>query len=341
MIREVTTLLIGFSVFSALVLLLAYLFFLKDMEKSAFSRAAAAVLLGALTALQLAHLHHLQAGISLFDEQLYVLLLLATPPSFYFFSKEVLLPGGRKSWWSVAHFLPLALSFAVPANIIAPLAFVIGTGYAFWFARFVWGMREQRSRFRFEMFFFGLFAILALLVLVLGLSIPYIDDAVFYLSYANFIGLAILLVVAALIFYPELLSDVAEAAQLTYATSTLGGVDKAAKLRALEQLMQDDKLFQNENLNLGLVAETLELSSHQLSELINTEFGYGFSRYIREQRVAEAKKLLIEDARSSVLAISMMTGFKSQSNFYAAFREITGEAPGNYRKRHAETSSNS
>lgn len=335
MIAELTTLIIGFSVFSAIVLLLAYLFFLRDMKKSSLSRASAAVLLGALTALQLLHLQHLQSGAPLFEQQLYVLLLLATPPSFYFFSKEVLLPGSRKSLWSVAHFLPLALSFVLPAGVVAPLAFVIGTGYAFWFARFVYGMRAQRGRFRFEIFFFGLFALLAALVLVLGLSIPYIDDSVFYVSYANFIGIAILLVVAALIFYPELLSDVAEAAQLSYATSTLGGVDKAAKLGELEKLMREEKIFENENLSLGLLADTLELSSHQLSELINTAFGFGFSRYIREQRVAEAQQLLIDDRESSVLAISMMTGFKSQSNFYAAFREITGEAPGTFRKRHS------
>ena len=325
---------IGFSVFSAIVLLFAYLFFLKNMDKSAFSQASASVLLGALTLLQIAHLQHLKTGTELFESQVYLLLLLATPPSFYFFSKEVLLPGSRKSMWSLTHLLPLAFSFVVSADIVAPLAFVIGTGYAFWFARFVYGMREQRSRFRFEIFFFGLFALLALLVLILGISIPYMDSSVFYVSYANFIGIAILLVVAALIVFPELLSDVADAAQLTYASTTLKDVDKDAMIRRLENLMAEDKIFQNENLNLGLLAETLDLSSHQLSELVNTQFGYGFSRYIREQRVAEAQRLLIEDPGSSVLAISLMTGFKSQSNFYTAFREITGEAPGTYRKTH-------
>ena len=341
MIAAFTTLIIGFSVFAAAVLLIAYLFFLQDMEKSTFSRASAAVLLGALTSLQIAHFHHLQTDAELFASQSYVLLLLATPPSFYFFSKEVLLPGSRKSAWSITHLLPLALSFVLPANIVAPLAFVIGTGYAFWFARFVYGMREQRSRFRFEMFFFGLFALLALLVLILGISIPYLDSSVFYISYANFIGIAILLVIAALLFFPELLGDMSEAAQLTYANTTLRGVDKNAMLLQLNRLMAEEKIFENENLNLGLLAETLGLSSHQLSELINTEFGHGFSRYIREQRVAEAKRLLRSEPTSSILAISLMTGFKSQSNFYAAFREITGKAPGAYRKTYSRTEGDS
>ena len=42
--------------------------------------------------------------------------------------------------------------------------------------------------------------------------------------------------------------------------------------------------------------------------------------------------MLRTDDKSSVLSISMMTGFKSQSNFYTAFKEVTGESPGEYRK---------
>ena len=100
----------------------------------------------------------------------------------------------------------------------------------------------------------------------------------------------------------------------------------------LRHMMTHDKVFTNENLNLNLVAKDLELSVHQLSELINTRFGIGFSRYIREQRIDAAKRMLIEEPNASVLSIGLSVGFTSQSNFYAAFREITGEAPGQFRK---------
>ena len=101
-------------------------------------------------------------------------------------------------------------------------------------------------------------------------------------------------------------------------------------LLAQGQLL-DEKVFQNENLNLKILAEAIGLSSHQLSELINTRFGTGFSRYVRERRIDEAKRLLREDKDASILSISLATGFRSQSNFYAAFREIAGVAPGTYR----------
>jgi AraC-like DNA-binding protein len=113
----------------------------------------------------------------------------------------------------------------------------------------------------------------------------------------------------------------------------LKNVDVEQKLRQLDSLMQDDRLFENENLNLAMLADALDISSHQLSELINSTFGHGFSRYLRERRVAEASKLIADDPTRSILAISLMSGFRSQSNFYAAFREITGQSPGAFRKK--------
>jgi AraC-like DNA-binding protein len=183
------------------------------------------------------------------------------------------------------------------------------------------------------MFFFGLFALLSLTVLALVLLIPHTGSGFFYMAYATFIGLSMVLVVAALVVFPELLSDISDAATLAYSVTTLGGVDVQHKLDTLERLMTTEKLFANEDLNLRMTAQVMEISSHQLSELINTQFGYSFSRYIREQRVTEAKRLLVTDASASVLAVSLESRFRSQSNFYTAFREVCGEAPGTYRKR--------
>jgi AraC-like DNA-binding protein len=74
------------------------------------------------------------------------------------------------------------------------------------------------------------------------------------------------------------------------------------------------------------------ISSHQLSELVNTRLGMGFARYVRECRVRAAKALLVSAPAQSILSISMDTGFRSQSAFYAAFKEVTGQSPGDYRK---------
>jgi len=331
-VQVLTLLIIGFSVFAAAILLLAYLFFLENMQKTAAGKFACAALLLALSGLQLYHFGYLLFGIGdLFDHRPYVVLLLTTPPTFYFFSRELLLPDPGWSAWQLLHAVPVMLGFFLPFDVVVPVAFTIGAGYSIWFARIVYGMRRHVGRFRFEMFFFGLFAILAVLVLVLFILVPYLDTAIFYVAYANSTGVALVLIVAALIVFPEMLDDITDVARITYAKSTLNDIDVDAKVRELEQVMATDKLYQNEDLNLKMMAEAVGLSGHQLSELVNTHFNMRFSRYVRERRITEAKRLLREDRDASILSISMATGFRSQSNFYAAFRDIAGMSPGQYR----------
>ena len=135
------------------------------------------------------------------------------------------------------------------------------------------------------------------------------------------------LVIAGIVAIPGLLNDLSEAARSKYAASTLAGLDIEAVLKKLDSLMADDKIYQDEDLNLSMLAAELDVSSHQLSELITSRLGMSFSRYIRERRVDAAKKLLLAGSRQSVLSISLDTGFKSQSSFYAAFKDITGLSP--------------
>ncbi|MGD8559910.1 MAG: helix-turn-helix domain-containing protein [Gammaproteobacteria bacterium] len=218
------------------------------------------------------------------------------------------------------------------------MVFVVGTGYAIWLAYLIYSLRPRGERFKVEMFFFGFFALLAIFVLLMGILVPYVDNDYFYYFYANSIALAFILIVTSFIIFPELLNDIAAMATLSYASSTLKGVDVDDSLRRLNDLMAVEKLYQNEKLNLSMVADAMDLTSHQLSELINVHFGKSFSRYVREQRIEAARSLLASQPDASILAISLETGFKSQSNFYAAFKEITGQSPGDYRKTQSRMS---
>ena len=332
MISIITQLIAGFSIFSAIILLLAYLFFLPNMRKNFVGKLACTALLMSLSGLQFGHFLYFAENVDLLNDKRYLYLLLFVPITFYFFSRVVLFPDSKLHWSHAFHFVPLLVAYFIPLSIIPVIAFVIGTGYTFWFARIVYQLRSQRSRFKFEIFFGFLFALMALLALILGLSIPYIDHTIFYSAYAGSIGIALVLVTAAIIIFPELLDDITEITEVAYANSTLKGLDVDSIRASLEKLMQEDKVFQNEKLSLNTLAEMLEISAHQLSELINTQYDCGFPRFIREQRVTEAKKMLINEPSASVLSIGLATGFKSQSNFYSAFREITGISPGQFRK---------
>ena len=172
----------------------------------------------------------------------------------------------------------------------------------------------------------------AVLLLVLGLSMQFIDETLFLVAYANAISFALFLVISAILGYPRLLTEIEEMVDRGYAKSTLARVDIDQPLKKLELLMETEKIYRDENLGLAALAQMTGLNGHQLSELINTQFGKGFSRYIREYRVSEAERLLRTQPEASVLAIGLEVGFKSQSGFYSAFKEVTGTSPGNFRK---------
>jgi len=323
---------IGFSVLSSAILLIAYVFFLKNVNRSWYAIASCAGLLISLSVLQLWHLQYFLSSEDVLALPEYRFWLFLAPPMFYYFSRATLLPDAPARPIHLLHTLPLLLNLVPRYEIAIPLIFMLGMGYCFWSANLIFGLREQRKRYKIEMFFFSLFSIVALFVLMLGLSVPYIDHVYFYVFYTNSIGMSFVLIVAALIVFPDLLAELAEAAKLSYAASTLKDVNIQASIGKLDELMKISKLYQNENLSLAMVAEAMALTSHQLSELVNRQFGVNFSRYIREQRVTAAKIKLVDEPKSSVLSIGLEAGFGTQSSFYAAFNEITGMSPGAYRK---------
>lgn len=336
-INNFSSILTGFSIVSALILLFAYLFFLHQMRKTLIGKIACCFVLLGLAGLQICHQMFYIDNLEVLSSRFYCTLLLILPVAFFFFGRETLFPDGQHHWWDTLHFLPVAIGAFFPLNIIPVLAFSLGTGYTFWFITAIFKLRSQHSRFKFELFFFGLFALMAFSALLLGLLLPIIDHSIFYFAYGNSISMALVLIVAALLIFPELLNDIVSITELAYAKSKLIGIDTEQKLAQLETLMVQDKQFENEQLSLNTLADLMDMSSHQLSELINTEYGYSFPRFVREHRVRAAKSLLVSEFNTSVLAISMMTGFKSQSSFYTAFKEITGESPGNYRRKRAQS----
>lgn len=326
----------GFAAVSAVLLLLAYALLIDVPGKSIYSVGSCVALVAALTTLEIGHLLYFLGGPEPLEHFYYRLALFVAPPAFYSFGRWAILPTETFRPIQLLHFLPTPLLFALPLNIALPILFLFGAGYSLWLGNLVYGLRDRRKQFRFEFLYFGVMSVLAIIVLGLGFAIPYIDDAHFYYFYNHAIALGVAIMMVALVANPNLIGDLSEAARVKYGASTLRDVDVEGCLAKLNQLMTEGKAYQNESLSLASLAEAVGISAHQLSELINTRLGIGFSRYVRECRVNAAKALLISAPSRSILSISMDTGFRSQSAFYAAFKEATGQSPGDYRRNPPE-----
>lgn len=89
----------------------------------------------------------------------------------------------------------------------------------------------------------------------------------------------------------------------------------------------------NEELNLSGIASYVCLNASYLSALFHEETGMTVMDYIQECRVEWAENLL-RFSDYSILEISNITSFSSQSYFGAVFRKRTGLTPGEYRKKY-------
>ncbi len=290
-------------------------------------------LLAVLCALQAAHAAWLWAGAPWVQTPWYGALLFAVAPCFYGLARQVLVPGGAALWAGgrfALHFLPMALALGLPVQACLPWAFGLGSLYLAWLLRALWALRAQRVQWRQELALLGLALVTGLGVCALGLWQAWQPGGQFFAWYAVSIGLALWLVQMLLGLRPQLPREVQESAS-SYAASTLGTVDVPAVLARLDALMRQQR-YRDPALSLPTLAQELGVAAHQLSELVNTRLGKGFSRYLREQRIQVAKQMLVQEPGASVLSVGLAVGFSAQSNFYEAFREIEGMTPGGYRK---------
>jgi len=118
-----------------------------------------------------------------------------------------------------------------------------------------------------------------------------------------------------------------------YARSQTDKLPIDAIVEGLEKMMAENKVFTDESLSIEKTADALGITSHQLSEILNTRLQKNFSTWLKEKRIAEARTLLIRKPGAKIIDISLDCGFNSLSTFNTAFRQITGCSPSAYRKQ--------
>ncbi len=132
--------------------------------------------------------------------------------------------------------------------------------------------------------------------------------------------------------YPDLLDALAAAVKKRREQSHLRGIDLGHFRKRLLDLMEQEKVFADEDITLPMLADALGVSPHLLSEFLNTQMNRNFNRFVNDFRIREARNLLVEQPTRSILSIGMAVGFNSSSAFHLSFREETGLTPARFRK---------
>ena len=86
--------------------------------------------------------------------------------------------------------------------------------------------------------------------------------------------------------------------------------------------MTKDKAYQKENLSLSSLAAASACRATSFPSWSTRGSAWDSRAMCDDGRVEAAKALLVTAPSQSILTVSMDTGFRSQSAFYAAFKEV-------------------
>ncbi|RYU95289.1 AraC family transcriptional regulator [Emticicia agri] len=118
-----------------------------------------------------------------------------------------------------------------------------------------------------------------------------------------------------------------------YANKKIGDEQATALVQKLEQLLQTQELYKDPDLKLNDLSKRINISGHQLSQLLNYNLGKSFSTYINEYRINEACKMIIEQPNLTLEAIGYEVGFNSKSTFYTTFKKLRYTTPMLYKEK--------
>lgn len=117
-----------------------------------------------------------------------------------------------------------------------------------------------------------------------------------------------------------------------YQTSQLSGFNLETLQSRLKHLMEEKRIYRDENINLEKLAKEMDLSEHQLSEYLNLHQKKNFFQFVNHYRIRETKELFSLHPERNILTIAFDVGFPSKSTFYDAFKREVGTSPSEYRK---------
>ena len=159
------------------------------------------------------------------------------------------------------------------------------------------------------------------------------------LSVLTFFSLGINFVFSILIFFrairnPEVFTGIPVPIKgQKYEKSRLTQSEKQEFTLTLEKHFKENRPYLDPKLSISDVAEKINITVKDLSQIINESFKKNFYDFINSYRIDEAKQMLSneDEEKKTVLEILYAVGFNSKSAFNTAFKKHTGFTPTEFR----------
>ena len=290
---------------------------------------------------------------------------LALGPLVYFYVQKITRPERKFNWKDVLHFIPVLLeqglliaavresirTMAATYNavifrqlnpVLQLLAFVSVVIYLYWCHRLIKDFYQRLDfndgdRYRRELrWLSNLLTGFGLLWLAL---IPFIATDYFYYHHQLPVQayyplyLLLMLMMTWLAARAHLRPDAGMAANAAPLLKPLLPAALKQKGVWLKNAVKENRYYEDPELTLGLLAEKLDLHTHELSRILNMALKKNFYDFVNEYRVQEVITKMQDVANNhlTLMGIAYDSGFNSKSAFHRIFKERTGKSPAEYK----------
>ena len=125
--------------------------------------------------------------------------------------------------------------------------------------------------------------------------------------------------------------------QNKYRSSSLSDSSMNNIYSNIQSLFEDESLFKDADLKVQDIAKSLGVTTHKVSQTLNTKAGKSFYEFVNYYRVEHLKELLIDpnQKKYTILALSAASGFNSKASLNRVFKQYTGFTPREYQVKNS------
>ena len=109
-------------------------------------------------------------------------------------------------------------------------------------------------------------------------------------------------------------------------------------MQNLVRLFDEEKIYKENDINLEKLAERLNTTRHNASQVINEHFEMNFHELVNKYRITEAKQILDTDNQRNlnIIDVAYEVGYNNKVTFNKAFKKDTQVTPSEYQRMSLE-----
>ncbi|MFL9829992.1 helix-turn-helix domain-containing protein [Flavobacterium sp. ST-87] len=126
--------------------------------------------------------------------------------------------------------------------------------------------------------------------------------------------------------------NVIEKAKEKYKNYDLNEDEMDAIINKINHSFESQKVYLNPDFSLDLLSQNINIPKIKITQALNIKLDSNFYNYLNYFRIEESKRLIKKSKNSSLIDISIESGFKNKSTFYKNFKLLNGITPKEYQK---------